>query len=58
MGMHDVKWLLMLDCDLLKLSYWFSPLLPDDADASNVVQVKNEVDVDMVNHNAKADATR
>lgn len=26
--------------------------------ASNVLEVKNEVDVDTVNHNAKADATR
>lgn len=30
----------------------------DAGSASNVPGVKNEVDVDMVNHNAKADATR
>ena len=51
----------MLDFDLLKLSHRFSPFLPDDADAfsaSNVLEVKDEVEEDMVNHNAKADATR
>lgn len=26
---HDAKWVLMLDFDLLKLPYWFSPFLPD-----------------------------
>ncbi|KAK1904245.1 Protein stoned-B [Dissostichus eleginoides] len=30
----------------------------DACSASNVLEVKNEVDVDTVNHNAKADATR
>lgn len=30
----------------------------DACSASNVLEVKNEVDVDMVNHNAKLDATR
>lgn len=29
----------------------------DARSASNVLEVKNEVDVDMVNRNAKADAT-